>query len=78
MNTTETDNTLRVFKIYIYGDRMAEASHSEGITRIALDYEHFINGDQGNDQACLSCDGADYLEEALKRKTGCSEIEWSH
>jgi len=74
----ETENTLRIHKIYIFGDRMADVTHSEGMTRIALNDEHFINGDQGTDEKCLSCDGGEYLEQELKRLTGCDDVEWAN
>jgi|APGre2960657373_1045057.scaffolds.fasta_scaffold295999_2 hypothetical protein len=77
LTNTMNENTLRISKIYIFGDRMADVTHSQGMTRIALNDEHFVNGDQGTDEKCLSCDGGEFLEEELKRKTGCDEVEWA-
>ena len=73
----EEPRELRVHKIYIFGDRMADVTHSEGMERIALNDEHFINGDQGTDEKCLSCEGGEYLEQELKRLTGCDDVEWA-
>jgi hypothetical protein len=70
--------TLRLTKITIFGAAMADVKHSEGSDRIALNPEyHFINGDQGTDQKCLSADGADYLEAELKRLNNCEDLTWA-
>lgn len=82
-STTQTQltkimNELRISKIFIYGAAMAEVSHSEGSDRIQLNPEyHFVNGDQGTDEKCLSADGADYLEAELKRLNDCEEVNWA-
>lgn len=70
--------TLRISKIYIYGSALAEVKHSDGSSTIQLNPEyHFIEGDQGEDEKCLSADGADFLESELKGKTGSDEVEWT-
>jgi len=69
-------STLRISKIYIYGNACAEVRHSEGSDRIQLNPEyHFVNGDQGTDEKCLSAEGADYLEDELKRLNNCDSVE---
>jgi hypothetical protein len=70
--------TLRLTKINIFGSAMADVKHSEGSDRIALNPEyHFVNGEQGKDEKCLSAEGADYLETELKRLNECEEITWA-
>ncbi len=74
----KTMNELRISKIFIYGAAMAEVTHSEGRDKIQLNPEyHFVNGDQGTDEKCLSADGADYLEAELKRLNNCEEVNWA-
>jgi hypothetical protein len=69
--------TLRLTKINIFGAAMADVKHSEGSDQIALNPEyHFIDGDQGTDEKCLSADGADYLEAELKRLNNCEDVTW--
>jgi len=66
------DQTLRISKIFPYGDRMVAVSHSEGMTRIALEWEHFEE-----DLTTINDAGYAAIEEGLKQKTGCNEIEWA-
>jgi hypothetical protein len=69
---------LRLTKITIYGAAMADVKHSEGSDRIQLNPEyHFVNGDQGTDEKCLSADGADFLESELKRLNFCEDVTWA-
>ena len=67
------DNELRITKIFPYGDRMAEVSHSEGMTRVALDFDHFEE-----DCVTINAAGYEFIEAELKRKTGCDEVNWAN
>lgn len=67
------NNELRISEIFPYGDRMAEVSHSEGSTRIALEFEHFEE-----DCVTINAAGYEYIEAELKRKTGCDEVNWAN
>ena len=70
--------TLRLSKITIFGAAMADVKHSEGSDRISLNPEyHFVSGEQGTDEKCLSADGAEYLEEELKRLNSCEDVTWA-
>ncbi len=67
------DNELRISKISsIHGDRMVDVSHSEGFTRIALEWEHLEE-----DFSTINAAGYEYIESELKRKTGCDEVNWA-
>ena len=65
--------TLTVYKIHLYGDRMAEVSHSMGSTRIALDWHH-LNDDYNK----LTEDGENYVTSQLQEKfvNCCDDIEF--
>lgn len=70
--------TLRITKISIFGSAIADVKHSEGSDRIPLNSEyHFVSGEQGTDEKCLSADGADYLESELKRLNRCEDVTWA-
>jgi hypothetical protein len=65
--------TLTVYKIHLYGDRMAEVSHSMGSTRIALEWHH-LNDDYNK----LTEDGENYITLQLEEKFAncCSDIKF--
>jgi len=69
----EPQEPLRITKVSaVFGDRMVEVSHSEGWTRIALDWNHLKD-----DHSTLTDEGYEYIEEEVTRRTYTSEVVWA-
>lgn len=63
--------TATIYKTAQHGDRMVDASHNEGYTRVALQWEHL------NDDGSINDAGYAHIENEVKQDTGADEIEWS-
>lgn len=65
--------TVTIYKVFIFGDRMADVTTSEGLIRIALDWGHL----DPKDYVTLTPEGCKYLEARVKEETSADEIEYS-
>ena len=69
----EPQEPLRITKVSsVFGDRMVEVSHSEGMTRIALDWGHLED-----DYSTITDEGYEYIEREVARCTYASGIIWA-